>query len=103
MVSLCDPQFGVALGELFCRSHLVATSMFCPLLDEFLKKWNRSRKVYAKSSKTKDVFVKLKLKKKAKTTKAKENESDECRESDDSDDGNQVSDNEVANVRKNED
>ena len=74
--------------------------MFHPLLDEFLQKWNRGRKVYAKSSETKDVFVKLKVKKNGRTTKAKENESDNSTETDVSDDGNQVSDNEVANVRR---
>ena len=46
------------------------------------------------------MMAKPKVKKKARTTKAKENVSDECTESDDSDDGNQVSDNEVTNVRK---
>ena len=102
MVSLQDPQFGVALEDLFCRLHTVTTSIFCPLFDEFLQKWYRSRKVYSMSSETKDVIVKQKPKKKSRTTKAKEDESDNITDTDNSDDDNQVSDNEVANVRKHE-
>ena len=102
LVSLRDPQFGVALRELFCRSHLVAISMFRPLVDKFLQKLNPIRKVNAMSSKTKDVIVKRKPKKNQERPKAKENESDNSTDNDDSDGGNQVSDNEVANVRKKE-